>query len=542
MMLRILVLAVPTLFCLARVSDAQSPVPAAQDEFRRALDLAQHGQSANALELVDKLLKTNPGYVAGWKLKGSLLEDAGRGAEAGFAYEKGLKLSPSDPDLLYKVGVFQLVAGDRERATGLLERYVALQPRDGDGYFYLAQAYHLSKRDDRALAAIRACLKLKPNSATVWQKYGELLVSSGDGESGYAWLQKAYEANPHLDRIDYDLAVASFDRMDLQSAQQFAQKAASARPDDPEVLHLMASIDGKLSDWQGALILYQRILDANSNDSDALLGLGRCQLELKQYGKAVDTLTSYTTGNPANIQAHYYLSRAYAGAGDSAEAQHQADLHQKMVEQTSFASSALGSEQDRIAWPQARKLLEEGSEQKALALFRHDAKGNQISPGQPYFLVGALYLYLDRQADGLRNLKRALQLDPKLRGPRTYIGIAALQENKLEEAEREFNAEIANDPNYQTALAELGVVRYRQQRWADAADQLSRSHTQNPALLLSLCDAYFHLGKVKEANLTAELAAAYAKDDPAILDGLSDLLRRNGQTELALRLGGSIKN
>ena len=401
--------------------------------------------------------------------------------------------------------MYQLVAGDRDRAATLLEHYVRLQPQESDGFYYLAQAYHLSKQDERALGAIRTCLKLKPKDPAVWQKYGELLVSSGDGENGFAWLQRAFQADPRLERINYDLGVASLDRMDLQNAESFAHKAVDERPDDIDALHLLASVAGKLSHWQQALEVYQKILKLNAKDADALLGLGRCQLELKQYQDAIDTLKKQLEVDPANILAHYYLSRAYAAVGKTVEAQHQAELHQKMVEQTSFASSALGSEQDRAVWDRARKLVQEGKEEEALALFRHDVKEASASPGQPYFLVGALDLYLGRQADGLRNLRRALELDPKVRGPHTYLGIVHLQHNNLEDAEKEFTAEIANDPNYQTAIAELGLVRYRQQRWAEAADQLSRSHTRRPPLLLTLCDAYFRVGKVKEANLTAEL-------------------------------------
>lgn len=520
------------------IDRAQSSSSAMQTQFRQALELAQHGQPGRALETIDNLLTAHPNLVSAWKLKGSLLEDAGRKAESADAYERGLKLAPADADLLYKVGVNQLVTGDRERAASLLERYVHVAPSDADGWFYLAQADHLSNRDDRALSAIRSCLKLKPNDPTVWQKYGELLVSSDDGENGFTWLQKAYQANPHLDRIDFDLGIASLDRMDLQNALQFAQKAASERPDDVNVIHLLASVDVKLSRWQDALAAYQRILDVNPDDADALLGYGRCRLELKQYQDAIETLKRELVLDPANILAHYYLSRAYAATGDTAEAQHQAELHQRMIEQTSFASSALGSEQDRKVWMRARKLVEDGHEDQALALFRHDAKGESVSPAQPYFLVGAMDLYLGKQSDGERNLKRALALDSKLRGPRTYMGIVNLQQNRLAEAEREFTAEIANDPNYQTAVAELGVVRYRQHRWAEAADQLARSHTRSPALLVTLCDAYFHMGRVKDANLTAELAAAYAKDDPATLDALEGLLKQNGQADVAARLSG----
>ena len=521
---------------VSAVAWTQPPPSTPQAQFRQALELSQHGETDQALDALNKLLGAHPNYVSAWKLKGSLLDDAGRQNEAAEAYLKGLNLAPSDPDLLYKVGLYQLVAGNRVRAAELLGHYVHLQPRDGDGWFYLAQAYHLANRDDRALSAIRACLKLKTSDPSVWQKYGELLVSSGDGENGFAWLQKAYHANPRLPRIDYDLGVASLDRMDFKSAEQFAQTAAAAHPGDINVLHLQASVDVKLSRWLEALAAYQKILDLNSTDSDALLGFGRCQLELKQFRNAIDALKRLLSADPANILAHYYLSRAYSAVGDTAEAGHQAELHQKMVEQSSFASSALGSEQDRAVWSQARKMVQDGHEEQALTLFRHDAKGASVSPGQSYFLVGALDLYLGKQSDGLRNLHRALELDPKVRGPRTYLGIVDLQTNKLDDAEKEFTAEIANDPNYQVAVAELGVVRYRQERWAEAADQLSRSHTRSPALLLSLCDAYFHLGKVKEADLTAELAAAYARDDPATIDSLAALLTRNGQTEMIQRL------
>jgi tetratricopeptide (TPR) repeat protein len=274
---------------------------------------------------------------------------------------------------------------------------------------------------------------------------------------------------------------------------------------------------------------------------DALLGLGRCQLELKQYLVAISTLDQLLQLDPTTILAHFYLSRAYAGSGNAAEAQHQADLHHKMMEQASFAASALGTEQDKAVWAQARQLIAERREEQALKLFQDHAKGVFATPGHPYFLVGAIFLYLGNSADGLRNLHRALELEPKVRGAHTYLGIFALQQGRLDEAEKEFKAEIANDPNYESAVAELGVVRFKQQRWAEAADQLSRSHTRTPALLLTLCDAYFHLGKIKEANLTAEVSAAYSRNDQDLVDRLVELLNRNGQTELAQSLAGTPK-
>jgi tetratricopeptide (TPR) repeat protein len=147
---------------------------------------------------------------------------------------------------------------------------------------------------------------------------------------------------------------------------------------------------------------------------------------------------------------------------------------------------------------------------------------------------------MGKTEDGLRNLHHALKIQPTVRGAHTYEGILALKLGDLDRAENEFQAELANDPNYQTAIAELGEVRYHQGRWSDAAEQLAKSKTMTPELLYMLCDSYFHLGKVTEADLNAEAMAAYARNKPDVIRGLMDLLRRNGQSDLAGRLSADL--
>jgi tetratricopeptide (TPR) repeat protein len=437
--------------------------------------------------------------------------------------------------------VERLVAGDKSQAVTLLLRHLRYEPRDGDAFYYLAQAYHLSGQNDLALDAIQKCVKYLPANPSALQKFGELLCSTGDSETGIGWLLKAQQVDPKLEQIDLDLGIASLSNMDLPNAEKYAQAAIGKYPGSSDAWELLASVEVKLAQWQRAKDAFQQVLLLKPEEPDALLGFGHCELELKQYQNAIDTLNRLLQRDPTKILAHFYLSRAYAGQGDRAEAQHQAELHHTMMEQISFAASALGSEADKAAWAQARQLLIDHHEEQALQLFVENAKRTSATPGHPYFLIGALYLYIGDSTNGLRYLNRALQIEPTVRGARTYLGIYDMQQGKLAEAEKEFQAEIANDPNYETAVAELGVVRYKQQRWAEAADQLARSHTRTPALLLPLCDAYFHLNKVKDANLTAEIAAAYARDDPQFLESLIALLNRNGQTDLAQRLAGRPK-
>ena len=77
----------------------------------------------------------------------------------------------------------------------------------------------------------------------------------------------------------------------------------------------------------------------------------------------------------------------------------------------------------------------------------------------------------------------------------------------------------------------MGEVRYHQGRWSDAAEQLAKSRTMTPELLYMLCDSYFHLGKVSDADLTAETVAAYGRNNSEVmkeLDRPSPPQRANG--------------
>jgi tetratricopeptide (TPR) repeat protein len=509
-------------------------------QVQQALSLDEHGDRQGAMNLVVHLLEQHPTFEPAIKLKGLLLEEAGHTSEAAAAYEEALKLAPNDADVLLKTGAYKLAAGEKEEALKLLQHCVKILPGDGDAQYYLAQAYHLNGQDDLALRAIKISLKAEPDNSSVWQKYGELLCVTEDCETGLKWLLKAQHADATLPRIDYDIAVTDLKLMDLAGAAQYGARAVKSQPDDVKALELLATADTKLAQWQEARSAYERILVFKPNDVDSLFGLGQCELELKNYPAAVEKLQLVLRLAPTRLLAHFYLSRAYAAMGKTADAQHEAALHQLMMEQMTFVRSVESEENEIPIEPKAYQLLAEHREEDALQLYRDRFKGTAATTADAYVFVGKLYLGLGNKEDGLRSLHRALQLQPTVRGAHTYEGILALKLGDLSGAEDQFKAELANDPNYQTAIAEIGEVRYHQERWADAAEQLAKSKTMTPELLYMLCDSYFHIGKVTDADLTAETAVAYGRNKPEVMKDLIDLLNRNGQSDLSNRLSSNL--
>jgi len=472
-------------------------------------------------------------------LKGMLLEEAGRASDAAAAYEQALKLAPNDGDLLLKTGIYKLATGQKVEALKLLQHCVRILPGDGDAQYYLAQAYHLNGEDDLALRAIRLSLKAEPDNVSVWQKYGELLCSTWDCGAGLKWLLKAQRSDATLPRLDYDIAAADYKLMDLAGTAQHAARAVELQPNDATALQLLATVDVKLAKWQDARNAYERALTFKPDDVETLLGLGQCELELKNYPAAVDRLQSVLRLDPTRLLAHFYLSRAFAGMGRAEDAQHEAALHQLMMEQMTFARTAENQEREAPSKAQARQLLAEHREEDALRLYREHFKGTGTTPADAYVFIGTLYLFMGNTEDGLRDLHYALEIQPNVRGAHTYEGILALKLGDLSRAEKEFKAELDNDPSYQMAIAEMGEVRYHQGRWSDAVEQLAKSKTKIPELLYMLCDSYFHVGKVSDGDLTAETVAAYGRNNAQVMKDLIDLLLRNGESDLAHRLSAN---
>lgn len=515
---------------------ALSAASAARGQLRQALALAESGNEAQALSLTNSLVASYPSFAPGFKLQGELLEDAGRQQAAADAYERALALAPNDPDMLLKVGVIQLVTGHYDQSIALLEHRLRLIPHDRDALYYLAQAYHLKGKNKLALQAIAECARVAPGNGSVQQKYGELLSGTGDNEDAMPWLLEAEHTDPTLPRIDYDLAVASYNNMDFTDALKYAEKAVSRRPGDAEALALDAAVEVKLAQWQDAEAVFKKILVLKPGDTASLLGLGRCQMELKQYPEAIGNLEQVAQADPTRVLAHFYLARAYAGLGETAQAQREQRLYATMLQQVTAHPPGEDIQRENAVWKQARQLLVEHHEEQARQLFEKSSSGPAAVPGNSYVLVGALYLSMGQMRDAARNLHQALVVNPKVRGAYTYLGAIALEQDDLVRAEQEFDKELNLHPNDLAAVAGIGEVRYRQGNWAEAARKLAQSESTDPARLYMLCDSYFRLGQIQKAETTAYALADYAHRNPQVMQGLIALAERNGDTALAQRL------
>jgi tetratricopeptide (TPR) repeat protein len=509
----------------------------AAKQMHDAIAAAQAGDEARAIGIVRALVEQRPRFGPGLKLEGMLLEDQGQAGEAAEAYEAALKLSPNDSELLLKAGSMELVAGKVPRAAELLKRRLRLVPGDEDASYYLAQALHLEGDNDGAVAVLKAALKKGAGHPPVWQKLGELLCSAGQYDEALGWLEKAQKADGSLARLPFDLAVAQFGLQNLKEAEAAASEEAQVQPGDLEDLMLLATVRIKLGEYAAAAEVLQGVVSARPNDAAALVALGHCQVELKEFPAAVDTLGRALQVDPTQTLSHFFLSRAYAGIGNADESQREIAVYRELQQHLAFAPGAAEAKRNDLLLAQARGLIEQGDEAGALKLFEEDRRSAVTTAGSAWVLLGSVYLSMGRVEDAQRCFVKALGVDAKTPDANAYLGNVALEQGDLSRAEGYFNAERERDANHVFATAGLGAVRYRQGRWQEAADLIARSKTTDATLLYLECDALFRVGSRDKAVLVAEAVAAYGKGNEAVGRALDGLLRRNGEVELAERLG-----
>ena len=521
-----------------------SPDPFTARQMHDAIAAAQAGDEPRALEIVRALTEKRPRFVPALKLEGMLLQESGRPDDALVAYESALTLAPNDPDLMLKAGSMNLVSGHLERATSLLTQRLRLLPADEDASYYLAQALHLQGENDHALAVLKTATGKNAGHPPLWQKFGELLCSAGQYAEALPWLQKARQADSSLERLPFDIAVANYGLMNLNAAAEAAAEESRLQPGDLDNWMLLATVEIKQADYAAANEALQKVLAAHSEDAAALIALGHCQVELKQYPAAIETLDRALQIDPTQTLGHFFLSRAYAGLSNVAEAQHQTAIYRELQQHIDFAPSTAEAKRNEALLQHARTLLDPKNEAQkdeaaALRLLKEGNSGPVATSGSSWVLLGSVYLSMGRVEEAQRCFYTGLRLDSKTPDANAYLGNIALEQDDLAAAESYFGAELARDANHVFATAGLGAVRSHQQRWREAADLIARSKTTNPTLLYLECNALFHLGDTPRATLVAEAVATYARGDTAIGHSLDALLRRNGQAALADRLAAT---
>ena len=326
-----------------------------------------------------------------------------------------------------------------------------------------ANFWRLKDRPDLAIEALKQLLTLNPNQPDALYQYGMLEVQQGhlpQAQQYLARLRAVAPTSPRAADLENAIRAGQVNTGDLGEARRLAQSGQFAQaaqkyqqtfrgpPPTTFGVEYYLTLAGTARGWDEARRGLEQLAQTQPNDPKIKLGLAQ-------------VLTYRDTTRYEGIQSLVRLSK-----------------------DPIVGQQAVKAWRDALMWlgntPRDRQLYDE-----YLAQFPQDAQVRQ------------------HMADAARGVAAGGNTGDTQR----TVGYADLQRGNLAAAERAFEADLKLHPGDPDALAGLGLIRLRQQRFGEARDLLGRAMRAAPARRGQWAVAY------ESATFWATLNAAKAARD-----------------------------
>ena len=450
------------------------------------------------------------------------LEERGQFAEAEQIYLVQEKHFPKNAEILFHLGTLRMRQSDWPKAIEYLEKCEALQPRNTDVLFYLAQAHYLKGELAQAQRIILSAARLAPKDAAVLQKAGEYLCEGNDCGPGLEDLLKARKLDPALENIDMDLGMAYFKLFKHEEAQPILEVVFRKDPNNLIAALILAKIAAYQGNWEKARGLDEYVVTREPRNAGALKDLGIALVALGKDEEALSPLQKALDIDPRLWDAHFQLGRALRNLGRPDEAIHEMELYQSIRDRDHIVQALVSPDKalQNEHWKECEKLLKETGESAAIA-YVNSVAAEEHSQLNAFYVVAMLYSVQQRNEDAIRLLNSAAQASPNDADIVAFLGRVRLRAHDYEQSEADLKRALEMSPKNQIALVGMGELRYARGQWAEAARYFDESRTQEVSALLSMCDAYARAGNRDKAHEAAELVRAFAHGDTRTLEDLN---------------------
>lgn len=234
---------------------------------------------------------------------------AGDASEAAGLLKSQVTRSGAEPYALWQAARALEASGDRDQATGLLNR-AAVHDVGKEVAFATAMPLDL----------LRAQVQRDPADARVVIPYIRSLSNAGNNAEAFAQARKLQIANPGVSDAHILVADVAMARRDYRTALSALEKAKDIRFSEPVLLRMVEALRA-IGDLQKSGELLAEYLNYNPRSTAALRWMAYAHLETENWDVArriLENLRARIGPNDALIMAG--LAEAYSGLGRHADA------------------------------------------------------------------------------------------------------------------------------------------------------------------------------------------------------------------------------
>jgi tetratricopeptide (TPR) repeat protein len=266
-----------------------------------AIVLQARRRSPEAVPLLERLVRLQPGLAPHWSNLGTVLRAAGRLDDSLAAYERAAALGARGVDFLYNVGLLQIDRRDYETAHLVLQDANRQSPRDAEIAFQYASVCNELGDTRSGIDVLAAWPAFTGLTTELAAKIGGLLVFLGAADRAEAAIARALaDPNPPLSAsLELVLSLERANRVDEAEAllARIPPQAAAIPGLDVLLLLAQARLAQRRGEHEVAIALFRRLV---AEKSDA----ARCHLHLYPLFKSLDQLGRHGEAFEAVLQAH----------------------------------------------------------------------------------------------------------------------------------------------------------------------------------------------------------------------------------------------
>ena len=281
------------------------------DQVQQQLDA---GKVADAMALLDRILKLDPLNGDAWTIEGNihLLKKEVRDAEA--CYQKAIDSDIGRADFYNNMAVLKLKKGDAMAAVTLFDLAQKLDPSNAVTLYNLGNIALIQGRADEAEQYYDSVIEAHPDYAPAHYKKGAMLLGRGELAGAIEQYETAVRADPALADARTDLGMAYFQAGRLDDAAAQLQIVVKQQPAFARAHYDLGIVLKGQEKYADAMAELTRALELNPHNADYELDLAFATLYAGGKNPAVkceQMLLQILRENPDHPRANYLAGVFY---------------------------------------------------------------------------------------------------------------------------------------------------------------------------------------------------------------------------------------
>ncbi|MGQ9608298.1 MAG: tetratricopeptide repeat protein [bacterium] len=462
------------------------------------------GQEESAIAKWNEAINVNEKFIPAYLSLADLYRSKRQYLKAIEIYEQLIDSKPKSlGDIYYEIGNTYIEMHDLKNAESALLQAKRYSPKNGMIYYKLGQIYAKQGLRDKAVELYRQGRKYDPDNSKVAYELANIFIDTNDTRYALLSIERGLSADKvdqaytkeFLKMVDKGIPQAVEYLSNLANSKysnnfyllfflgkiyaklnneklaiDYFERAKSILPTNPDVYYQLGILYEKqtpkekqnlmeVSESKSAKEQYRKAVDLGAESAELLFKVAKGYLDEGQEAKFIEVASKALSIDPNRVDIHLELAKIfqkraliYKNDGQNEESE------KALAEAIKHYEQVTSLQPNAQRWYNLGLLYELYGGSKAIKAVRAYEQAIQLDPNfalayyqlgtfRLNYKVGPAKVLVYKPETAIEELKKAIELDPKLADAHVSLGLAYYQMDMPELATAEFEKAVEIDPN-----------------------------------------------------------------------------------------------